>query len=151
VAKEHKATLMELRFAELEQLRERDGVVDPREVVEYAKNPQTALHSFFEWDNSVAAEKYRVQQARELIRAIVTVVDPGDTPIVTRAYVRLSTDGQQAGYRLATDVLSDPEQREVYVRDAMREFAILRKRYQHIVELAALFSTMDEIALKLAA
>jgi hypothetical protein len=45
-----------------------DGNIDPEELVKQAKNPKNALHGEFEWDNPDAAHKYRIIQAKELIR-----------------------------------------------------------------------------------
>ena len=35
-----------------------------REIVEEARKKNSPLHDFFEWDDSIAAEKYRLAQAR---------------------------------------------------------------------------------------
>ena len=54
---------------ELEEIRKRHiGILRPRDVVKYAENPDTALHDKFEWDDSLAGAKYRLQQAAEIIR-----------------------------------------------------------------------------------
>lgn len=47
--------------------------VTPVEVVEAAKT-DPVLHPHFEWDNTAAAAKYRIHQARNLINHIVVVV-----------------------------------------------------------------------------
>lgn len=39
--------------------------VKPRQIVDYAKNPETELHKCFTWDNDVAAEKWRLYEARQ--------------------------------------------------------------------------------------
>lgn len=44
------------------------GIISPRDVVDAAKNEASPLHPFFEWDDSVAAEKYRLGEARNLLR-----------------------------------------------------------------------------------
>ena len=57
---------------ELEQIRKaNDGELRPADVVEFARNPDTALHSRFTWDDDKAAAEYRLWQARELIRVVV--------------------------------------------------------------------------------
>ena len=49
---------------ELIQAMDPAGLLDPRRVVDYARDPDTALHSKFEWDDSLAAEQRRLRQAR---------------------------------------------------------------------------------------
>jgi hypothetical protein len=44
----------------------------PQAVVSYAETHQKSeLHSFFEWDDSQAAQKYRLAQARHIISCLV--------------------------------------------------------------------------------
>ena len=48
-----------------------DGEVTPKEVLEIAKNPDSILHRHFDWNDSSAAAKYRIIQARKIITGIV--------------------------------------------------------------------------------
>ena len=43
-----------------------DGKLYPRAVVDAARPAGSPLHGSFEWDDSVAAESYRIEQARKL-------------------------------------------------------------------------------------
>lgn len=47
----------------------------PEELVRLASPRRSPLHKFFEWDDEEAAHKYRVQQARDYMRAIVVEFD----------------------------------------------------------------------------
>ena len=58
---------------ELERIREITGKLKPEDVVANAKSEQSPIHHAFEWDDSEAGEKYRVFQARNLIRAVRVV------------------------------------------------------------------------------
>jgi len=58
------------------------GVLYPADVVEAARNPNSAMHSQFEWDDSEAAEAYRLQQARALIRRVKVNVIRSDQEVV---------------------------------------------------------------------
>ena len=61
-------------YNELEDIRDQnDGKLTPQQIVKIAKNKKTKLHSQFEWDNGIAGEKWRLWQARALVRAIVYV------------------------------------------------------------------------------
>jgi len=130
-------------LSELEQIAEaHDGVLYPEYVVDFAKNPATALHHKFDWDDTVAARKHRLHQARQIIRVSVRVL--GDTPHVTRAFVSLSTDrSERGGYRRTVDVMTSDEQRETMLADAMAELVTFRRKYSHLKELAPLFETME--------
>lgn len=44
------------------------GAISPRDVVDAAQNDQSPLHPYFEWDNKRAADNWRLDQARRLLR-----------------------------------------------------------------------------------
>ena len=43
----------------------------PAEIVEKAKDESTELHKCFEWDDSIAAQRWRLQQARQIVCLLV--------------------------------------------------------------------------------
>lgn len=96
--------------AELEALRaEKGGNLLPADVVEQARSANSALHRYFQWDDSAAAAAYREQQARGVIRAVVRFLpNAAGHPVSVRAYVSLPADREaRAGYRAVADVMDD--------------------------------------------
>lgn len=66
-----------------------DGVLRPADVVDAARNPNSSMHSQFEWDDGEAAEAYRLQQARSLIRRVkVEVIRPDNQVVHIPSFVR---------------------------------------------------------------
>lgn len=65
----------EMRLAVLRShAAEHGGRIEPRELVTAASNSDSeayAIRDWFEWDDSIAGNEYRVQQAREFIRSVV--------------------------------------------------------------------------------
>lgn len=114
---------VELIREELEAIRLANarGDLNPEEVVEFARNPNTALHSKFNWDDSEAARLYRLQQARNVIRVAVTIEQPDSgSTIVTPTFVSLSNNrGAEGGYRPRLDVINDRETRRRYLLDIL--------------------------------
>lgn len=51
-----------------------EGVLSSKELLEKARPRNSPIHHLFEWDDSVAAEKYRQNQARNLIGCLVVEV-----------------------------------------------------------------------------
>jgi hypothetical protein len=130
---------------ELERIRaESGGTLAPERVVAAARDPASPLHSRFTWDDGEAAEKWRLHEARNLIRVYVLVLAPGQSEPV-RAYVSLTEDRGSAGYRATTDVMSDSERRQALLRQAMREFDAWRRRYEALEELAAVFAAAEQV------
>jgi hypothetical protein len=50
----------------MEITEENSGRLRPDDVVEDARDPRSPMHPHFEWDNNVAADKHRLNQAREI-------------------------------------------------------------------------------------
>ena len=127
-----------------EIMEEHDGVLHPAHVVAFAKDPQTALHSRFEWDDTAAAEQYRLVQARQLIRVYVEVAEDSVTEI--RAFVSLPSDRETGGgYRKTTTVMSDAERRAELIRTALRELATFKRKYAALQEFSKVFAAVDEV------
>lgn len=122
---------------------EKRGLLKPEDVVEFAKNPKTALHEVFVWDDTEAAHLWRLHQARNLIRVVVSVNE--STGKEERIYVSLRSDRSEdgGGYRQLVKVLSDSEQREELLRDAYEEWQYYKAKYRELKELASGFEEMD--------
>lgn len=45
--------------------------ITPQEMIEKARNEQSELHKCFEWNDTIAAGKYRLQQARNVLAMLV--------------------------------------------------------------------------------
>lgn len=128
--------------AELDLLRDASGLLSPAAVVDFARNPNTALHARFTWDDGAAAEQWRLHEARNVIRVYVYVPEGSSEPI--RAYVSLRNDrNADGGYRQIRDVLSDAELSEQLLEEALADLRVFRRKYQQLKALKSLF---DEIA-----
>lgn len=80
----------------------RGGVLIPSEVVNIARDADHPLHAMFEWDDTAAAHKYRLEQARGLIASVrVTVVTTSGT-LQAPAYLKGARGGEV--YRSAESV-----------------------------------------------
>jgi hypothetical protein len=139
-----KKSIKELRDAELLALKKK-GKLKAATVVEYAKNPKTALHSAFEWDDSKAAHQHRLWQAEHLIISVRIIEPKSNTPI--QAFVSLGSDRKQkgGGYRDTISVLSDKQLREELLMQAWREFRYWQEKYQSLVELTPIFTAAESI------
>lgn len=136
--------------AHIELLRQRcKGEITPKDVVDAARSHNSPLHSFFEWDDGAAAEHYRLQQARGLIRSVVAIYTRPDGPAIrTRAYVNIREPGAQA-YRETSHALSQKKTRDIVLRRALEELQQWRKRYRELAEFAEIFEAADKVAEKL--
>jgi hypothetical protein len=115
-------------------------------VVEAARPRAAALHSYFEWRDGLAAEKFRLLQAERLIRITVDVFEVNGKQRSYRAYVSLSSDRMsKQGYRTMTAVMSNPAWRSVLLEDAKAELRAFQLKYRGLVELAAVFDAVNAL------
>lgn len=129
--------------------KEMKGELTPDDVVKDARNPNSPLHSFFEWDDGAAADQYRLNQARGLIRSVVAIYVSDDKPAIrTRAYVHVAEPGAQH-YRETTHALSQAKTRKLVLQRAWNELQGWRERYRDIKEFSELIVVIDETLQKL--
>lgn len=72
--------------AELKDIEEVHGAVTPEKIVESSKNKKSVLHSYFEWDNDLAATKWRLMQATKLLSRIEVVTIKDGKPKILKAF-----------------------------------------------------------------
>lgn len=112
------------------------GVLTPEIVVDVARNPEHPLHSRFEWDDSVAAERYRRDQAHVLIQKAKVAFQPqgeAGPPRLARAFVAIrAADGHV--YDPVEEVAQDPLRRKMALADMEREWKALRRKYEEFAE-----------------
>jgi len=113
---------------ELSRLTERGGgTLTPASVVDAARSEESPLHQYFEWDDSIAAEAYRQDQARELIRRIRVRVSIQMTTLVVPRYVHDASDGGSAGYRPLFSIDTDEQKQKIIEGEMRTAMAHLRR------------------------
>jgi macrodomain Ter protein organizer (MatP/YcbG family) len=132
---------------ELEALYKAHGVLNPRTVVQWARNhASSALHARFTWDNSIAAERYREWQARELITEVTVIYpDKKERPVFVS---RVENRGPAGGYESLVDVMSDAEKRAAYLAQALDEYKRVGAKYSDLKELSGVRAAVDRVASK---
>lgn len=139
----------EIRNALLSISVQHHGVLNPHDVVDIARDPSHVLHARFEWDDSAAAEAYRLAQASALIRRVrLTVMRASSTNreitmSTTRAY-QSRPSMRPNGYEAIQVLLADDEKRRELLAQVLSELNAYRKRYAELSELEAVWIAVDE-------
>jgi len=121
----------------LEGIYKEHGSLTPALVLSLAREPDHPLHKRFEWDDSVAGERYRLGQARHLITTVkVRYVNPSDDTqtVRARAYHAMPT-AQGTAFRSTDDIVVDEFARRLLQQQMRREFEALKARYERFDEL----------------
>lgn len=122
---------------QLELIRDKHGDLNDRIVVDEARNPKHPLHDRFEWDDSIAGEKYRLSQARELLR--VTFKPDPDMPTTLRAFVAIKGEGvPKSSWTPTAEAVEDPISRAILLKQMERDWDTFKARYEHMKEFSDL-------------
>lgn len=133
------------------------GVLTPDAVVNDAKSAKSPLHRYFEWDDKKAADRYRLEQARELIRSVKVHIEVRDETIAVPKYVHTPGSRNQ-GYVEVAAIRSDVDRaRETLAKEMDRVVSALR-RAEAVAsalglqgEVKELSDKVDQVLAKLAA
>lgn len=129
----------------LQDIYDRRGQLTPALVVDEARPKTSPLHERFEWDNRVAGEAWRRQQAHEMIRSVRVVyreaTDDEPERTVRQWHAVRSDDVPDHVYEPAEKVATDPVMREIVLRDMQREWKQLHDRYGAFAEFVDMVST----------
>ena len=129
-----------------EQLEKQKGCITPKIVLESARSETSVIHECFEWNDDVAAEKYRESQASSLIRNLtVKMVDTDDKPTEpVRAYVNIKqTD--TSSFISMYKVLENDKLTNLMLEQAKQELAAFAKKYSTLQELSGVFSAIAKL------
>lgn len=125
---------------EIGRLYQSKGRILPEDVVEASKDESAPLHPCFEWNDTVAAHKYRCGQAASLIRLIVAEDYSASSSENVRAFVHT-----QDSYKPISVVVNSQDQMSELLRSALAELSAFRKKYQSLSELSPVFEAIEEV------
>jgi hypothetical protein len=135
---------------EFEKIGSLNSGLTPDLVVAAAVPINSVLHNCFDWDNEVAGDKWRKNQAGQMIRTLV-VCNPKydqDSEKVIRAYVNIECDNNRL-YLPTAQALSDADYRAQVLNKAIIELLTFENKYKDLLELADVFIAIEDSRRKL--
>lgn len=132
----------------LAEIEAKSGNLTAFNVVDAARPKRSPLHGAFEWDNTVAAESWRLEQARSMIKSIeiVTIDDQGEAEPVSRpVYFNVqptNPDGRYGGgyYKNREALIESVEEWQLALQLAKNQLAGSLKALQAIEDLRPLLN-----------
>lgn len=123
----------------LQALYDEGQELTPRLVLDRARDPQHPLHNRFEWNDTKAAEQYRLTQAGDLIRSVKVRYEKGDgTEGRTRSYHSVRRDDGARVYKTAEAVAMSPAMTQALLAEMRRDWSRMKARYSDFAEFAEL-------------
>ena len=119
----------------------KDGGLTAKRLLDANRDPAAPLHGEFEWDDAVAAESFREQQAGHIIRSLVVVREAVETAPPVRAFVNV----QNGERKYEPIVVSSPDLTAQMMTAARRDMAAFIQKYRVLSELTPIFTAMDAV------
>jgi len=130
-----------------------NGILNPHQVLEVARDATHVLHRYFEWDDGAAADAYRLAQVGALVRRVrLTIVRrEGQARQIaistTRGFQsRPSMRSAEGGYERTDAIFADADKRRELLAQVMGELSAYRRRWAELSELEAIWTAIDEAA-----
>ena len=111
--------------------------VTPEQLVERAKDESTELHKCFTWDDEEAAMKYRIIEARNVMRYLVREQAPDDDRPPVRTFYK--TDNGSGYKHLERTIMRNVDEYQSLLARAMRELQAFKAKYSMLEELQEIF------------
>lgn len=137
---------------ELDKIHRSKKLINPRIVLDAAREESHPLHRYFDWDDKSAGEKYRLEQARAMIMASKFVVflkerdeakpEQANTAVVRRLIPAFKGEG----FRMRNEVLQDQDTRAAVVA---KKKEALRSWCRSVVDIEELSDLRAEIEKRL--
>lgn len=119
---------------------ESKGMLTAKNLVDASRPIDAPLHPEFEWDDSIAAEKYRETQARTIINSLRVVVEEKEPE---RVFCNISRSDPT--YMTIEKALSSADTRQTLLNQAFRELESFRYKYRQLQEMASVIEVIDSV------
>ena len=117
--------------------------IKPEQIVEKARDENTELHKCFEWDDTKAAEKWRLHQARNVVCELVFKQENlQDKEEYVPIRVLCKTDSNSY-YKVPEIVFKNADEHEKLLQSAMAELQAFKRKYHALTELDYILTLID--------
>lgn len=130
---------------------EAEGKLTAEELVNVSRPEEAPLHDYFEWDDAIAAEKYRERQGVYLIQAVIEI-DQKQTKSDNTVEVEIKKpfysveQGDKHYYHIDT-IVQDEDKSQKLFEMCVRELKQIERRYEIIRDkLSGVFEEIDKIS-----
>lgn len=134
----------------LERITEKgEGRLTPTAVVKDAKSKNSPLHQFIDWDDKSASHKYRLSQARKLIRSVTLEVHTTTKILAGPVYVRdPRVDAKEQGYVPVLNIKSERDLAYDIMRNELTKVLASLERARGIAGTLEMGEDLEELLVK---
>ena len=118
----------------------------PEQIVEKAKDESTEIHKCFTWDDTVAAEKWRLHEARQIVCHLVVKEDTAEGRPELRFFHKAE---KSEGYVSAMTVFRNEDKYLQLIHNALQELRAFRKKYSFLSERQEIVNLINSLEMML--
>jgi hypothetical protein len=115
----------------------------PQQILEKARDSNTELHKCFTWDDTEAAEKWRISEARAIVRNLKIIEQKSDKqsePTTIRVFYK--TDNE-SGYKPTKLILKKPDEYKALVERCRSELLAIKQKFNSISEYEEIWELIN--------
>lgn len=125
----------------------KENGITAESLLEHSRDENALLHSCFEWDNTKAAEKYRLNQARGIISNLVAIQinEKPQAPVRSFVSVTETKHSEKGRFMPIVEAITNDKSRVIVLENATRELQQIREKYATLEELFSVWAAIDRI------
>ena len=128
-----------------EEIQQIGDEVKPDQVLDKARNENSELHKCFDWNDSSAAEKYRLFQAKQIINHLIVVHHDDENesePVQFRVMLK-NERSRDSGYKQTIVMVKDDDEYRKLLEQAYIELRSFKQKYSCLSELSDILELID--------
>jgi len=115
-------------------------------VVEAASFPDSPIHGLFTWNDEIAGQRWRLEQARELIRSVRVTVTTEEKSVTSVFYVRdPAAESSEQGYVSLPTLRRDPEGARAAIVAEFSRAASALSRARSVADALGMAEQVDDL------
>ena len=126
-----------------QKLRESPQGLTPKSLLDASRDEDAPLHNEFEWDDNVAAEKFREQQAANIIRHIMIIRTDIQEVRQSRNRAFVSKGENDTAYVPLDEALSNEKWKANLLKAARIDAERFVAKYNRLAELAGVINAIN--------
>lgn len=136
----------------LDRIIQKNGCLKPQFLVDEGRSPASPLHEFFTWDDSVAAELHRQEEARQIIRSIRVIrtdIPLSEQPVI-RKFMSVHASDEETrfdgtAYLGVDQIMESKDYQQQTLNFAMEELNGWKARYDGIQEFFGIYAEIESL------
>lgn len=133
----------------MEKIIDEQGTLTKENFLEYSRPVDSDTHALFDWDDSVAAEKWRLKQSGDCITHISIRYENDGKEDNAPAFVNVQVSHEKGQYKPIAVAFNNADDRKAVIKRAMNELNTFQYKYKSYKEFSKIFADIDNLKLQI--